>query len=403
MTAPRWLIVALILTTATQLRVAGLPVGPGEVMLLLWILHAGLRSVTQAGEPDDTLPLIRPLAWFWLVNWVLLIVGLYFGYRRGILGVSKSMHDVPALVLMTAFSMVVARQAEMCRSTRPMKLAVAGVMVTALGIVAAAYLAPGQEQPVVFWLGTRLRGWAENPNQMAQLVIPVPFLALFLVARARSSREQFAWLLAGAVAVGFGILIKADAITVAWVVAAGCAGPVYIWRWARRAGATRSAALFYRFAVPTVLVILLVVVAVALRDPALRELQAISSRGGQGAVRLVLWMNGINAIGESPWVGFGPGAHSGLLGPFEGKETHNTIIDWGTSTGLPGMTLFLLLILGLFRQVWRCGSAAVFAAFVALFIFMQLHYSMRQPLFWFWALMLAGTAGRPVRRGRAAE
>ncbi len=111
---------------------------------------------------------------------------------------------------------------------------------------------------------------------------------------------------------------------------------------------------------------------------------------GQGAVRFVLWMHGIQAIVESPFFGFGPGAHSGLLAPFQGKETHNSVLDWGTSTGLIGIGVLTCFLLALFRKVWRARNAALIGGFLAMVAFMQFHYAMRHPIFWFHLLLIVG-------------
>jgi hypothetical protein len=45
------LALGLLLTTASQLRVPGLPIGPGEVCLAIWILLMVFRETGRFGPP----------------------------------------------------------------------------------------------------------------------------------------------------------------------------------------------------------------------------------------------------------------------------------------------------------------------------------------------------------------
>jgi hypothetical protein len=40
-----WAALAVILTSATQLRSAAVPLGPGEVLLAIWLLFVDIRCV----------------------------------------------------------------------------------------------------------------------------------------------------------------------------------------------------------------------------------------------------------------------------------------------------------------------------------------------------------------------
>ena len=81
---------------------------------------------------------------------------------------------------------------------------------------------------------------------------------------------------------------------------------------------------------------------------------------GQGEIRFTVWLNGLRALAESPLVGWGPGAFSGLHEPFEGFEAHNTLIDWAASTGALGLALHAAL------WVW-CASRALRMGVLPLF------------------------------------
>jgi O-antigen ligase len=108
----------------------------------------------------------------------------------------------------------------------------------------------------------------------------------------------------------------------------------------------------------------------------------------QGRVRLDLWVHGVEAWAHSPLVGLGPGAFSGIDRPFQGSEAHNTIIDWGASTGLLGVAAWLALAGATAFATIRARSLPLAGACIAFFVFAQFHYVMRHPILWFVQLAL---------------
>ena len=118
--------------------------------------------------------------------------------------------------------------------------------------------------------------------------------------------------------------------------------------------------------------------------------EVYKSEGNQGAIRVGLWENGVTAFSTSPLVGLGPGTFSGIDVPFSNTESHNTIIDWGLQVGALGVILLTILILLAVVRAYRNGRVDVAACIIALVVFSQFHYILRQPLIWIivlWALL----------------
>ena len=111
--------------------------------------------------------------------------------------------------------------------------------------------------------------------------------------------------------------------------------------------------------------------------------------GGEGAVRVDLWHNAVIAIGSSFLLGLGPGAFSGIEGPFLGTEAHNTILDWGMSSGVVGMFIFIALLLWVSWKAVVRGNILLVTAMVAIFVFSLFHYVLRNPVFWFYLVAIA--------------
>jgi O-antigen ligase len=114
-------------------------------------------------------------------------------------------------------------------------------------------------------------------------------------------------------------------------------------------------------------------------------------QGGQGSVRMALYWGAIQAIGRSPLVGWGPGAHTGLHPTrIHQWEAHNGLLDWGAATGAPGVLLFILLHAWI---GWRASARpALFAAFVSLVTLGLTHHDLRHPFYWFVMLFAVAAA-----------
>ena len=76
-----WICVAAVVTTATQLRVPGTPVGPGELLAVAWLAVAAAR-VALGGTMRAT-ETTRVVLGFWALALPLLGSGAVIVSRRG--------------------------------------------------------------------------------------------------------------------------------------------------------------------------------------------------------------------------------------------------------------------------------------------------------------------------------
>lgn len=99
--------------------------------------------------------------------------------------------------------------------------------------------------------------------------------------------------------------------------------------------------------------------------------------------RSILAINGMKAmlIGGG-LLGYGPGSFSGYSAPFEGLDTHNTLLEWYLSAGLLGAVL-LIILLGwvMVRLVLRKQYFSLLGMY-ALIIFSFAHNIINYPFFW---------------------
>ena len=113
---------------------------------------------------------------------------------------------------------------------------------------------------------------------------------------------------------------------------------------------------------------------------------------------MTVLMHGLEAIGHSPLVGWGPGAYSGTEHAFGGFEAHNTLVDWGTSTGGLGMILYLGLLFWCALRVIRSGSPWLLGALVAVLFDTLFGYSLRQPFFWLMLVLVFNLSEQTARQ-----
>ena len=101
-----WAALAVILTSANQLRSAAVPVGPGEVLLATWLMFVGFLLLR--GQRVVLGPVFRVLVLFWLISSLLLALGALVALNLHKLDWQNSMHHIVALTLQAAFTCLLA-------------------------------------------------------------------------------------------------------------------------------------------------------------------------------------------------------------------------------------------------------------------------------------------------------
>lgn len=376
-----WAGLAVVLTGASQLRAEAAPIGPGEMLLAAWLAFVGFLLLR--GQRVVFGPVFRVLLLFWLSAALLLALGTLMALSIHKVDWQNASRDAIALTLQALLTCFLAIRLP-GEGNDDYYLVIARVTLVACFVTSTVLLVLalliGSIGPIEPWYGYRFRGWAENPNQMALMVLVMPFLGWYLLHQARSWGSKVFYGLAVLGCVWVGLATASDAARVAWFGSLVGVG-FLLWCRALRRG---SGAIMYltHVIVPG----LILVLGLALGSELLTRFVAIGqnvySEGGQGDTRFTAWENGLRAIAQSPLVGLGPGSHSGQSGPFQGWEAHNTLIDWGMSTGMLGVALQLALLTWAAWRAWRVRNFGLVAALVALFLFSIFNYTLRQPIYW---------------------
>jgi O-Antigen ligase len=413
------LALGLLLTTATELRLPGIPIGPGEILLVLWVVLMLFREV-RPGSPL-TPPLARLLT-FWLLFSVALSVGTLAGYVIGDRHDSSLFfHDVMAYALAAVVSClsVAGRNAGLrLRRVAWFLTGFGGVSLAFLVTLAWGWLDVALISP---WYWDRFRGWSANPMQLALLCAVLMLLALYLADEATRTSERIAALACAILAGYVGRLTKSDSFSVVLVGAIVIFAALKLrqWLFAVEPKPTLRPMLAWMviLAVPLLLISLIPVrsmIAAQAEDAAKGIMKGEGKVSEQEAgLRFQIWKEGIGRGVESGMLGLGPGPHLQIpealvaarryenlpkfivTPPSNGTanfEAHNTPVDLFTQGGLLAVLCFAWISATAFLQTYRARLAGLTTMLCGIMVFGVANLIVRQPLFWF-GIALCLTSG----------
>jgi hypothetical protein len=406
------LVLGILLSTASQLRPAGAAIGPGEICLVIWIALMLGRETVRLG-PQFT-PALSRLVIFWLLFAVAQSIGTLAGFAIGdVHDSSLFMHDVMAYPLLAAVSMlsVVGPDAGSRLHRVAWFLVTLGSATLALQVAQAwGWVGMGSIDP---WYWDRVRGWSENPNQLAFLCAVLGLLSLHLADVVTSAPARIAAIATSVLPIYVGRLTKSDTFGLVLV----AAGPIFITFKLRTWLLSHQPRLSVRSASAWIAVLalpLLWVSAVPFGSSLALEAQGLvkdMAKGNQqdtektAQIRLEAWGQAIDRGLESGMLGLGPGPHlpipasirAGRQDPAgEPKylehpqangtpnfEAHNTLLDIFTQGGLMAVLSLFWLVAATLLLTYRTRLDGLTTLLCGLTIFSIFHLLVRHPIFWF--------------------
>jgi O-antigen ligase len=416
------LTLGLLLVTASQLRLAGSSIGPGEACLAVWIVLMLIRETSRLGPPLS--PALSRLLTFWSLFAVAESVGTLAGYVIGdIHDPGFFLHDVLAYPLMAAIScLAVAEPGAAFRLRRiAWLLATLGAAFVALQLANAWELfAVADIHP---WYWERLRGWAENPNQLALLCLVVAFVSLHLLETDQAIGRKIAAVACALPAIYVGRLTKSDTFLLALV----AAGPVFLTLMLRSWLRCRDHKVTMRYAFAWMVMLALPIAAISLAPFSsavgrgiATAAEGLSKADGEDAqeealLRLSAWREAMGRGLETGMLGLGPGPHLNVPDSIVAArqqenepenldhpdpngapnfEAHNTVLDLFVQGGVIAVLSFFWLAVASLASAYRANLAALTALLIGLGVFSIFHLIIRFPLFWFAiALCLVASPG----------
>lgn len=411
------LALGLLLSTAAQLRVPGMPVaeiGPGEIFLGIWILLSLGYEAGRLGPPST--PALSRLLLFWLVFALAQSIGLGIGLATEEFRDTEScLHDMLAYLLVAAVSCLVVVLPDTERRLQRIAWMTVAAGAICLVLLLAAGLGtvriPGIEP---WWNGwNRFRGWSDNPNQFGLLCSALVILAAHLAETAARPRERLAALLCAVPALVAGLLTKSDSFVLVVLIAGPMFFAIKLWIWL--ASVERGLSMRAAFASVLVLAIPGFLVAAAPFAPAAFEhaqkfAVETMEKNDQAENRFKLWSEAIEIGVGAGMMGLGPGPHlvnkQWKRPPPDKFEAHFVVLDLFLQGGILASLSYLWLVATTFLVACRGRLVALTTLISTLFVFSMFHFFIfRHPIFWFSvALCLAaGQGARTLERRMRSE
>lgn len=391
------LALGLVLSTASQLRIPGIPLGLGEVFLGLWLGFALMRVLTvdRVANPGALLRLSA----FWMCFAFSLSIGTCQALLLQKLDAGSMLHDVFAYLVVAAISCLVVATMKPDADLRRSQWLLIAFWNVALIIQIAIGWRLIRLSSVDPWFWERFRGWSENPNQLALYCALLAALSLYLAVSSKGF-ARIAAVLSCLLSVIVGRLTRSDTFLGAMVLCTAVFLVLRLWNWlssSEHRYSLRSSAAVLIVAAFVPLSLSLMPYAVATSDR-LGSLAAgmTKDHGGEGtmrtaSLRLYLWQNALRLGLESGSLGLGPGPHlwrpkiaddddRPITRPF---EAHNTAFDIFTQGGLLAVIAVYGLFVGVFLLLLRAKLDALAVLMVALVFFSMTHFIPRHPIVWF--------------------
>jgi hypothetical protein len=424
------LALGLLLSTASELRPAGAPIGPGETLLVIWALVMLFREVARLGSPLS--PALSRLLIFWLLFAIALSVGTLAGY---VLGDSHDpdlfFHDLMAYPLLAAVSCLSVTGPNAGLRLHRVAWLLAGFGSAALAFQVAIAWDLIHVAVIEPWYWDRFRGWSANPIQLALLCSVLTLLSLYLADAANRIGEKIAALSCAVLPIYVGRLTKSDSFSLVLVTAI----PIFVALKVRELPLSFGPRLTFRQSLAWIVVLTLPLLLIsALPFSSLIAVQAedvakgIAKDGGKTSqqeadLRFLTWRQGTERGLESGMLGLGPGPHLEIpvsimsarrrevlpkyvdTPPINGMpnfEAHNTAVDLFTQGGAIAVLSLVWISAAAFFNSYKARLAGLTTLLCGVSIFGLGNLIIRHPLFWFTiALCLVswtGTRMAPIRK-----
>jgi hypothetical protein len=412
------LVIGLLLSTASQLRPAGAPVGPGEVCLVAWIV----LMFGEALQPANRLtPATSRLVIFWLLFGMAQSIGTLNALAiADVHDTSLFMHDVfayPLLAVISIFSVSGPDASSRLHRAAWLLVSLGSAILAAQVAQAWELIGFGAIDP---WYWDRMRGWSENPNQLAFLCAVLWLLSLHLADVAASTSARLAAIATAILPIYVGRLTKSDTFSLTLV----AAGPIFAalklrtWllgqpRFNFRAAIALVAALALPLLLASALPFAYSIAANA--ETLVQDMTKGNQRETENTarIRFEAWRVAFDRGLESGMLGLGPGPHlpipdtiragredptgqpkyveHPLVNGTPNFEAHSTPLDLFTQGGLLAVFALAWLFGGAFLLTSTARLDGLTTLLCALTIFTVFHLLVRHPVFWFAIAMCLAT------------
>ena len=383
----------------SQLRVGY--VGLGETLILLSVIY--FFSTNFKNLNFRSYKFSQIVIGFWLTNFFLLLLAWFFVGQENYKPINLVAYSSSALILalIVSVSSIIFFESSVRRES--LVQTVSNFSACFSYFLFLIFLASILLRVESLWFefGFRFRALSVNPNQLAFILLMLPYFLVIELYENCTVSQNHAKTLALSLAILCcllcGVFTSSLALELTWLLTLPPLFGVLL--------AIRG--LNIRFIIYSVLLIFLFLVfkqwlslMIVFQDLGYGALSLKSEYSEIGwllkidkelmqhemsmeKVRLTLIEVGIVALMESSFLGYGPGVFSGLTDTLQGKEVHVTLIDWTLMSGVLGGFVFIVLGTYIFFKFIVLGKFELLIPLLALAMFSCAHTLYRHPLFWF--------------------
>lgn len=383
-------VAAIMLAGFTELRIASF--GLSEVIIVL--LLVGLWWKGDRLRPKD---MVFTQFWFLTLigNLVGLLINVLFHIDYATIQSGSAQLDMIAYAYMLVLSIVL--ETILLRlSHDEIWTLVKRVFFTAVTVIGTLFVISRFTQTLLgfnlFYGGTRFSPLAQNPHQINVLTSTLPFIGIRVLKRAESIGSKIVAAIYVSANLAISLFTFSDTMIVVYLVCFYLLGVVHQgYRHQRKP----------RYLVAVLVSGVILVVLAFYSDMVMGLIIGFFEQADAGGARFLLWRNSIEAGMRSPLFGLGPGAHSGLDGPFQGIESHQMILAMFTQTGIIGVALLALLILRVVQSVYR--DKYILIVIVGLLVSSLSGTMMRRTVWWMYLMIYYHLARKTACDSPASE
>lgn len=410
-----FLSIGILFSTYTQFRFAELPVGPGEILLSIWLLIRAFGMLNDRNiEISRT---TKKIFLFWLLMVIALCVGtmrLYFIGENHV--PSLVMHDFFAYVFAGCISVacVFQRYADFHFRRTARQLIFFGNVTLGIQLLQAfKWITLSFTNP---WYYDRMRGWTHNSNQLAFQCLVLVFLAIHVADHTDSPGKKVAAYISTGLPICVGFLTKSDGFAICILITGALFfgkklfDSIFVFRNDR--GASQVWKTFYLLGMT--LIALSAAPGVLDLSGYLSIDRQVISRREEGALqrdfgyRKALGKKALEKGIRDYFLGLGPGPHLTRINnlrhpglePTPSFEAHNTTLDIFLQGGILAVVNLAWVVGSAFISNIRYRRFALAILLIGMVGYGSTHFIIRYPIVWF---ILCLSLSPNVRNNNSAD
>ena len=382
----------MVLSLTPQLRWGTADVGPGELLVSLWLLPGLIILIV--GFRKEASRAFCELIGFWAIFIAAQCLGtIQTIWSEFLDDWSLVFHDVIAYLLLFVLMTVLFKLPGAARRLHRIQWITALFGTFLFAVQAANAWGLFTLNKIDPWYWDRLRGWSDNPNQFALLALLVGFLSVELAEKSIGIGPKLLAAFCGFISLGIGWLGQSNAYSGVVFATFGLIGLLKLARLTIRSERRGFPAIALGAAALAALMFVSFLFAPAIAsivDESGDPLSLVARKGedqdSEAKLRLYLWKEAIERGINSWMLGYGPGPHLDIplsltashrtsgepinlshpkLGVAPNYESHNTLFELFVQGGVLAVGAFVWIVALAVWRSWKAGMDGLIALLFA--------------------------------------